>query len=129
VYGPLGTPSANSPPFQFNLRLRYQWSRNAYNAFVQAGATHTAHSFTQSGVNPSLSTGGSVSTTLIRFENPAYTQYDASAGVARDAWTAELYAQNLTNVNASVFTSTTQFVPAQTITRPRVLGIKLGYKF
>jgi outer membrane receptor protein involved in Fe transport len=128
-YGPLGTPSANSPPFQFNLRLRYQWSRNSYNAFVQAGATHTAHSFTQSGVNPALSTGGSVSTTLIRFENLPYSQYDASAGLSRDAWTAELYAQNLTNVNASVFTSTTQFVPAQTITRPRVMGIKLGYEF
>ncbi len=128
-YGPLGTPSANSPPFQFNLRVRYQWSRNSYNAFVQAGATHTAYSYTQSGVNPSLSTGGSVSTTLIRFENPAYSQYDASAGVARDAWSAELYAQNLSNVNASVFTSTTQFVPAETITRPRVIGFRVGYKF
>jgi outer membrane receptor protein involved in Fe transport len=129
VYGPLGTPSANSPPFQYNLRLRYQWSRNAYTAFVQAGATHTAHSFTQSGVNPALSVGGSVSTTLIRFENPPYSQYDASTGVAKDAWTAELFVQNLTNVNASVFTSTTQFVPAETITRPRVCGLKFGYKF
>ena len=129
VYGPLGTPSANSPPFQFNVRLRYQWTVNSYNAFVQAGATHTSHSFTQSGVNPSLSAGGSVSTTLLRFENPAYSLYDMSAGVAKDAWSAELYAQNLTNVNASVFTSTGQFVPAETITRPRVLGIKVGYKF
>ena len=97
--------------------------------FVQAGATHTAHSYTQSGVNPTLSTGGNVSTTLIRFENPAYSLYDASAGVARDAWSAEIYAQNLSNVNASVFTSTTQFVPAETITRPRVIGVKVGYKF
>ena len=128
-YGPLGTPSANSPPFQCNLRLRYQWAMNSYNAFVQAGTTHTAHSFTQSGVNPALSTGGSVSTTLIRFENPAYSQYDASAGVARDAWSAQIYAHNLSDVNASVFTSTTQFVPAETITRPRVIGIKVGYKF
>jgi hypothetical protein len=50
-------------------------------------------------------------------------------GVAKDAWSTELYAQNLTNVNASVFTSTTQFVPAETINRPRVLGVKFGYKF
>jgi hypothetical protein len=74
---------------------------------VQAGLTHTAHSYTQAGVNPALSSNGSVSTTLIRFENPAYSLYDASAGVARNAWSADLYAQNLTNVNASVFTSTT----------------------
>ena len=70
-----------------------------------------------------------MSTTQLRFENPAYSQYDASAGIAKDAWTAELYAQNLTNVIESVFTSTTQFVPAETITRPRVLGVKFRYKF
>jgi outer membrane receptor protein involved in Fe transport len=129
VFGPLGSPTANSPPFQLNMRLRYQWAINDYKAFVQTGATHTAHSFTQSGVNPGLSAGGSVSTTLLRFENPAYTLYDASGGIAKDAWSVELYGQNLTNSNASVFISTTQFVPAETITRPRVLGLKFGYKF
>jgi outer membrane receptor protein involved in Fe transport len=128
-YGPIGSPSANSPPLQFNLRLRYQWTMNDYSAFVQAGGTHTGHSYTQSGNNPSLSAGGNVSTTLLRFENPAYSQYDASLGVAKDAWSTELYAQNLTNKIASVFTSTTQFVPAETITRPRVLGLRFGYKF
>jgi iron complex outermembrane recepter protein len=128
VYGPLGSPTANSPPFQFNTRLRYQWSINNYNAFVQAGATHNAHSFTQAGVNPTLSAGGAVNTTLLRFENPAYTLYDASAGIAKDAWSAELYGQNLTNSNVSIFTSTTQFVPAEVITRPRVIGVKIGYK-
>jgi iron complex outermembrane recepter protein len=129
VFGALGSPTANSPPFQFNARLRYQFSLDSYNCFVQVGATHTAHSFTQSGVNPSLSAGGNVSTTLLRFENPAYSLYDASAGVSKDAWSAQLYAQNLANSNASVFTSTTQFVPAETIVRPRVLGVKIGYKF
>jgi len=70
-----------------------------------------------------------VSTTLLRFENPAYSEFDASGGIAKDAWNVELYAQNLTNVNKSIFTSTTQFVPAEVITRPRVLGLKFGYKF
>jgi len=111
------------------LRLRYEWTVNSYNAFAQAGATHTGHSFTQSGSNPPLSAGGNVSTTNLRFENPAYSQYDASIGVAKDAWTTELYAQNLTNVIKSVFTSSTQFVQAEAITRPRVLGVRFGYKF
>jgi outer membrane receptor protein involved in Fe transport len=70
-----------------------------------------------------------VSTTNLRFENPAFSQYDASIGVAKDAWTTEFYAQNLTNVIKSVFTSSTQFVPAEAITRPRVLGVRFGYKF
>jgi iron complex outermembrane receptor protein len=128
-YGPVGSPSANSPPLQFNLRLRYEWAVNAYNAFAQAGATHTGHSFTQSGSNPPLSAGSNVSTTNIRFEDPAFTEYDAAVGIAKDAWTAELYGQNLTDVIESVFTSSTQFVPAEAITRPRVIGVRFGYKF
>ena len=128
-YGPIGGPSANSPPLEFNVRMRYQWTLNSYNAFVQAGATHTAHSFTQSSSNPTLSSGSNVSTTLLRFENPPISQFDASLGAAKGAWTTELFAQNLTNVIKSTFTSTNQFVPAETITRPRVLGIKLGYRF
>jgi len=126
-YGPIGSPSANSPPFQFNARLRYEWTMSSYNAFSQVGVTHTAHSYTQSGANPSLSAGGVISTALLRFENPAYTEYDASVGVSKNAWTVQLYGQNLTNVITSVFTSSAQFVRAETITRPRVLGLRFGY--
>jgi len=128
-FGPIGGPSANSPPLQFNARLRYQWKMNAYDSFVQVGATHTAHSFTQSSVNPTLSSGSNVSTTLLRFENPPISQFDASAGVAKDAWTAGLYVTNLTNVIKSTYTSTNQFVPAENITRPRVIELRVGYKF
>src|SRR5262249_44833743 len=125
-YGPLGTPSANSPPFQFNLRLRYQWVMSSYNLFAQAGTTHTRHSFTQFGSNPALSAGGNISTNQLRFENPPYTAYDASLGVAKDSWSLELYGQNLTNVIKSTWTSTAQFSLQEEITRPRVLGLKVG---
>jgi iron complex outermembrane receptor protein len=128
-YGPLGTPAANAPPLQFNLRLRYQWVMSAYNLYAQAGATHTAHSYTQFGSNPALSSGGAISTNQLRFENPPYTEYDASVGCGKDAWTAELYAQNLTNVIQSTWTSTAQFSLQQEITRPRVLGVRVGYRF
>ncbi len=128
-YGPPGSPSANSPPIQFNLRFRYEWTANSYNAFAQTGVTHTGHSFTQSGANPSLSAGSNVSTTLLRFENPAFSRYDLSFGVAKDAWTVAVNIENLTNEIASVFTSTTQFVPAEAITRPRTIGMRIGFKF
>ena len=128
-YGPPGSPSSFSPPFQFNLRFRYQWVMSAYNLFAQVGVTHTAHSFTQSGANPVLSPGSSITSNQDRFENSAYTEYDASAGVAKDAWSAELYALNLTNVIRSQFTSDAQFTLQETITRPRVLGIRVGYRF
>jgi iron complex outermembrane receptor protein len=127
-YGPPGSPASFAPPFQFNTRLRYQWVMSSYKLFAQAGVTHTAHSFTQSGSNPPLTTGG-ISTNQLRFENPAYTEYDASFGVGKDAWTAEIYGLNITNVITSAFTSDAQFTLQQTITRPRVLGLRIGYKF
>ena len=128
-YGAPGSPSANSPPIQFNLRLRYEWVVNSLNTFAQAGVTHTGHSYTQSSNNPTLSAGSNVSTTLLRFENPAFSEFDASFGFSKDAWTTTVYAENLTNVVTSVFTSTTQFVPEEVITRPRVLGVRFGLKF
>jgi iron complex outermembrane receptor protein len=128
LYGPIGGPSADSPPLQFNLRARYEWAVESYHAFVQFGATHSGHSFTQAGSNPSLSTQG-INTTVLRFENPAYSTYDASAGVAKDAWNAHVFVQNLANSNASLFTNSGQFVVAQTVLRPRVIGVKFAYKF
>jgi iron complex outermembrane recepter protein len=128
LFGPIGGPAANAPPIQFNVRARYEWAISSYNAFVQFGATHQGHSFSQAGGNPSISSKG-VNTTLLRFENPAFSTYDASAGVAKDAWNAHVYVQNLSNSNASLFTNTGQFVEAQTVLRPRVIGVNFGYKF
>jgi iron complex outermembrane receptor protein len=127
-YGPIGAPSAFSPPLQFNGRLRYEWVASTYNLFAQWGVTHTAHSYTQSGSNPAL-VGDTITTNYLRFENPPITQYDASVGIGKDAWTCKLYAQNLTNVLKSTYTSTSQFALQETITRPRVMGLEVGYKF
>jgi iron complex outermembrane receptor protein len=128
LFGPIGSPSANSPPLQFNMRARYDWTVNSYNAFVQFGGQHTAHSYTQSGNDPSISANG-INTTLLRFENPAYSTFDASFGVAKDAWATHLFIQNLTNKETSLFTNTAQFVVAQTALRPRIIGVKFTYKF
>jgi outer membrane receptor protein involved in Fe transport len=127
-YGPTGTPAAFAPPVQFNALLRYQWVMSTYDWFAQFGVTHTAHSFTQSGSQPPPS-GATFTTNYLRFQNPAYTEYDASIGVGKGAWSAKVYAQNLTNVLASTFTSNSQFALQETITRPRVLGVQFGYKF
>ncbi len=127
-YGPIGAPSAFSPPLQFNARLRYEWVVTSYNLFAQAGVTHTAHSYTQSGSNPAL-VGNTITTNYLRFEDPPITEYDASCGIGKDAWTARLYAQNLTNVLKSTYTSTAQFALQETITRPRVMGLEIGYKY
>jgi iron complex outermembrane recepter protein len=128
-FGPIGSPSANAPPVQFSVRARYDWNAGNYAAFIQFGASHTGHSFSQAGANPSLAEAGSITTSRLRFENPAYSTYDASIGAARDAWTLTLFGENLSNTNAAVFTSTDQFIVAQTPLRPRVFGLSASYKF
>jgi hypothetical protein len=128
-FGPVGSPSANAPPIQFSLRARYEWNVAGYAPFVQAGATHSGHSFTQAGSNPTIAEAGAITTGRLRFENPAYTTFDASFGVAKDAWNVSVFAENLSNSNASTFVSTDQFIVAQTPLRPRVIGLQFGYKF
>jgi iron complex outermembrane receptor protein len=128
-YGPINSPSANAPPVQFSLRARYDWAIGGYLPFVQASATHSGHSFTQAGSNPMIDQLGSVTTGRLRFENPAYTTFDASLGVSKDAWMVSLYGENLSNSHKSVFVSTDQFIVAETPLRPRILGLSMSYRF
>ncbi len=115
-YGALGSPTSYSPPFSANARIRYEWTFNDYNAFVQVGGSHQAHMITATGYVPA-------------YDIPAYSSYDASVGVARDAWAVQVFGQNLSNVNSSLSTNSSQFILAEFPQRPRVLGIKMSYKF
>ena len=125
-FGPPGSPSANSPPLQYSLRVRYDWNINGYSPFAQVSSTHNGHSFTQAGSNPTLAQAGAISTGRLRFENPAYTTYDASFGVSKDKWTLTVFGENLGDSNASTFVSTDQFIVAQTPLRPRILGLSIA---
>ncbi len=129
-FGPVGAPSANSPPVQLSMRARYDWNfGDKYSAFVQFALHRTGHSFTQAGANPNYAIGGAISSSRGRFENPAYSTTDASFGFARDAWTFSVNAENLANSHASTFISTGQFIVAQTPLRPRVIGGAFTYSF
>ena len=128
-FGPIGAPSANSPPMQFSLRARYDWVAGDYVPYVQVGIRHTGHSFSQAGANPEIGVGGSITTSRGRFENPAYSTFDASIGVSKGDWHVDVHGDNLSNSNVSTFTSTDQFIIEQTPLRPRVIGISFGYNF
>ncbi|HUN75303.1 MAG TPA: TonB-dependent receptor [Steroidobacteraceae bacterium] len=127
-FGPVGSPSADAPPMQFSLRARYEWHLGSYSPFVQVGATHNDHAFTQAGSNPTFAPGV-ITTSRLRFDLPAYSTYEASVGVAKDTWYATVYGQNLSNSNAATFISTDQFIEEQTPLRPRVIGVTFGYNF
>ena len=123
-YGAKGSPLAQSPPFQANLRLRYEFEVNDYKAFWQVGATHQAHSYATTDRFTLDLQGNSVA-----YDQPGFSTYDASLGVAKDAWSAQIYGQNLTDTRADLFTNYSQYVKAVTINRPRTLGLRFCYKF
>jgi outer membrane receptor protein involved in Fe transport len=117
----IGSPLANAPPFQGNVRLRYEAPFGNYLWHAQVAAQHTDHSFAD------VITQGALAPP--DYELAPYTTYDASAGIAKDAWEVEFYGQNLTDTRAQLFESTASYVPMITTNRPRVLGIRLSYKF
>ena len=82
---------------------------------------HQAHSY-------------SLAQALNRYDMPGWTTYDASAGVSKGDWRLEIFGQNLSNQNQSLFTSAAQSgntvgYVTETPIRPQVLGIRFAYKF
>ena len=126
VYGASGSSLAMSPPFQANVRARYEWTFDQYSAFAQLGAVLTTHSTNVVGNAPSIAPSGSTSQA---FDQPGFTTYDGSLGVAKDAWSAQIYGQNLTDTRGKVFITASQAIETQTVIRPRVLGVKFSYRF
>ena len=117
----LGSPLSDAPPFQGNIRARYEMPIASYNWYAQVGAQHVDHSYadvvTQGVDGPP------------NFELAPYTTYDAALGVSKNAWLAEFFGQNLSDTRAQLFISSAQFVQLTTVNRPRVLGLRFSYKF
>ena len=123
-YGDTGSPLAQSPAFQGNVRARYEFPIGNYRAFVQAAAARRAHSIS---TTDKLET--QVDGTSIAYDLPAYTTYDASVGIAKDAWTAQIYGTNITDTRGVDFSTYAQRVKEDTIIRPRTVMLRIGYKF
>ena len=115
-FGEPGSPLAQSPAFQASLRARYEFSVGEYNAFWQVGGTRQAHSYSATG-------------SIQSYDQPGFSTYDAAAGVSKDAWSVQVYGQNLSNTRANLFENGNQFITAITINRPRTAGLKFSYKF
>ena len=130
IFGAEGSRLAMSPPVMFNGRIRYEWTMNALQAFAQIGATHQAHELSVTGNTPSIAPGsGGGGTTSAAYDIPGFSTYDASLGVSRDNWSAQLFGQNITDTRGKVFISNSLAIETQTVIRPRVLGVRFGYKF
>ena len=139
-FGEIGTPLAQSPPFSGNVRARYSFSLlSDYDAFVQAGAVHQAHSYasTDKVTQELVAAGGGACPTsaplnpqcTTAYDDPPFTIYDASAGVSKRSWTAVLYVHNLTNALAITSANYREFVKSEMVLPPRTIGLEVSYKF
>ncbi len=131
-YGVLDTSPPFSPPQLFNLRARYDWTMGDYKPFAMVGANHVGSMRNEpASFPPGTSSFCSPvpTTTLCQYTMPSYTTYDASIGVAKDAWTVQVAGSNITNSDASTNTSSYQFIESELPLRPRVVTLLMSYKF
>lgn len=122
-YGDKGSPLAQAPPFQGNAQVRYEFPLLDYNMFVQGTAIHRGHMFSTTDALQTDPLGNT-----IRYDLPAYTSYDASFGVNKDAWSAQVYIENLTDSRGITFATFAQRLREDTVIRPRTISLRIGYK-
>jgi iron complex outermembrane recepter protein len=122
--GILGSPLAGAPTFQGNIRARYEVALDPYRAFVQAGAVHQSDSLATTNRLTVDIQGNSIAYTL-----PSFTTYEAALGVQKDAWTAQLYGENLSDTRAQLFANYSEGYKAVTVNRPRTIGVRFSYSF
>ena len=121
--GALGSTLAGAPAFQGDIRTRYEFALNGYNAFAQIDAVHQSHS---------LATTDQLSLDLqgdsIAYNLPAFTTYDGALGVGKNAWLVQIYGENLTDTRAQLFANYSQWYKGVTVSRPRTVGLRFSYQ-
>ncbi|HEY1313330.1 MAG TPA: TonB-dependent receptor [Steroidobacteraceae bacterium] len=122
--GALGSPLAGAPPFQGNIRARYEFGFNGYAPFAQIDAVHQSHSLATTDQLALDLQGNSIA-----YDLPAFTTYDAALGVGKDGWLVQGYAENLTDTRAQLYANYWQWYKAVTVNRPRTIGLRFSRTF
>lgn len=146
---PLGSPLAQSPKWQGNIRARWEKElESGLRPFVQAGFTFASSSISsvveqtdvlirgfRFGGAPSINVNGVNVTpgTVVgpidfSFEQDSYQTYSASIGVSKDSWTLELFGENLSDARPELFRSGNDGNVRTTTSRPRTIGLRASYK-
>ena len=122
--GLIGSPLAGAPPFQGNVRMRYEIPLNGYNAFAQLSAVHQAQS-----ISSTDRFASDLHSVDAAYNLPAFSSYDGALGVAKDTWVAQVYGENLTDTRAQLYANNSLYYKAVTVSRPRTIGLRMSYKF
>lgn len=140
-FGSKGSSLPYSPHVQANLRLRYDGEAASELKFwVAGGLTYTGPTSNQPSTYPSGEIANpqayevvdgilKPTTTLLRYRMKGYAMVDLQIGIRRDKWSASIFGDNITDSNASTFTSSAQFIKSEVVVRPTTYGLRLGYDF
>ena len=120
-----GTRLPVTPKFKINANARYAFSLGDLEAHLQGSVSHQG--FAPSQLRPDHAE--------ILGDLPAFTMFDFSAGIRRDAWAAELFVRNAFDERAQLsrYSSCSPGVcgvrPYAIPTQPRLIGINLSRNF
>ncbi|HYM43232.1 MAG TPA: TonB-dependent receptor [Steroidobacteraceae bacterium] len=112
------------PYFSYSANLRYEAPVNARtNGYFQFDIAHKGDMWDDLHV---VGSNG-----FPRMLQPAYSLMNLRFGINPPGgeWLAELYITNLANKSAILYTNTGNFDLRQTVTEPRVYGVRLSYRF
>jgi outer membrane receptor protein involved in Fe transport len=126
VNAPAGTRLPITPKFKGSLLARYKFNVGDYEGHVQGSLAHSGSAASRLNIADNAVVG----------DIEANTTLDVSTGVERGNYSLELFVQNLTNENASLYKTaqcTDQVcggVQSYGVRpRPRTIGIKFNQKF
>ena len=112
-----GDELAFAPEFKGNLQARYQWDlSDGMQAHVMGNAAYSDTSYTDI-------------ITINRLELDSWFLLGATAGVSTEEWTAEVYADNLTDETAELSGSFGYDVQSITVARPLTVGVRFSLNF
>ncbi len=112
-----GDELAFAPEFQVSLNARYEWG-------LASGKLAHVMSY--------VSYSDEVNTDIVADNNielDSWYLWGATAGIADDQWTAELYVENLTDERAEVSGNAIFNRSRITVARPRTAGLRFTYDF
>jgi len=116
---PVGSQLPLVPEIQASLRARYEQSLNwgfADYGFVQLSGVFAGSSFSSLVAEE-------------RRKQSGYEILNASAGISRGNWAAQVFVQNLTDERAELFINNQDDIERITTNRPLTAGIKFTYRF
>ena len=117
TFVPLGSPLALAPKWQGGLNMRYEHENaSGTKLFGQVGTQFSSSSYTST-----IKVGN--------FKLAGYATMDASVGVKRDSWTAELYSNNLTDKRVETYRSIDDNIQLNSTIRPRSIGLRFNWNY